>query len=92
MTKHFNISIFGQVQGVFFRRTMRHEANRRGIAGFIRNEPDGSVYMEVEGPEEKVTEFIAWLKAGAGEGLHRLTQIDVEEGSYSALEGFEIKE
>jgi len=92
MFKHFNIAIFGRVQGVFFRRTVRHEANRLGIFGFIRNDPDGSVYIEAEGLEEKLTEFIMWIKAGAGEGMHSVGQVDVVSGSFKALEGFEIRE
>jgi acylphosphatase len=92
MLKHINVSIIGDVQGVFFRRTVKHEANRQGISGFIRNEQDGTVYMEAEGPEETIGTFSVWLKGGAGEGAHAIKTIDIAEGSFKAFEGFEIKE
>ncbi|MEK7612413.1 MAG: acylphosphatase [Patescibacteria group bacterium] len=92
MFKHINVSIIGDVQGVFFRRTVKHEASRQGISGFIRNEQDGTVYMEAEGPEEIIDIFSAWLKSGAGEGTHAIKTIDIVDGSFKAFEGFEIKE
>ena len=92
MSSHFNISIFGRVQGVFFRRTVRHEAHRLGISGFVGNAPDGSVYIEAEGPEAVLKGFVTWIRNGAGEGEHSLSQIDVEEGSFKGLQGFEIKD
>ncbi len=90
MFKHFNIAIFGRVQGVFFRRTVRHEASRRGIAGFVRNEPDGTVRIEAEGDEEALQEFVRWIKSGAGDGLHEVKEVEVSEGPFKMLEGFEV--
>ena len=55
--KHLKISITGRVQGVFFRDSARMEANRLGVAGFARNEPDGSVYIEAEGEKDALDEF-----------------------------------
>ena len=54
MLNHLNITLYGKVQGVFLRRTIEHEAKRKGIAGFVRNEPDGSVYIEAEGEENNI--------------------------------------
>ena len=92
MYKHANIVILGRVQGVFFRRTVKHEAERQGIAGFVKNEKDGSVRIEAEGEEAKVTEFAEWVKGGAGEGMHEVKDVEVSEGPYKMLEGFEIEE
>ncbi|MFH1523125.1 MAG: acylphosphatase [Patescibacteria group bacterium] len=63
--KHLNIKIYGQVQGVFFRDSARKKAEEIGIFGFIRNEPDGSVYIEAEGEEEKLKELLDWCKKGS---------------------------
>ena len=59
-----NIRITGKVQGVFFRETARQVAEDLGLAGFVRNEPDGSVYAEAEGEKEQIKKFIAWCRKG----------------------------
>jgi acylphosphatase len=64
MKKHFNIKVSGRVQGVFFRASTKSKAEELAIAGFVQNEPDGSVYIEAEGEEEKLDQFIAWCKRG----------------------------
>jgi acylphosphatase len=64
MVKHFNISVFGLVQDVFFRDTAKQVADRLGVFGFIRNQPDGSVYAEIEGTGEALNEFIGWCQHG----------------------------
>jgi len=92
MLDHLNITLYGQVQGVFLRRTVQHEAERQGIAGFVRNEPDGTVYIEAEAEEEKLKKFVDWLKAGAGGGGDfQISQVETEKGTFKAFEGFEIK-
>ena len=50
--KHYDINIYGAVQGVGFRHYMRLKARAFGITGFICNQADGSVYMEAEGPHD----------------------------------------
>lgn len=92
MINHFNITVYGEVQGVFFRRTIKHEANRRGIAGFVRNELDGTVYIEAEAEEKVLDEFVVWLKSGAGAGGdYKISQVEVQPGHFKAFTGFEIK-
>ena len=90
MTKHLNILVYGDVQGVFFRRTIKHEAGRRKISGFVENKPDGTVYIEAEAETSIVDSFVEWIRAGA-DG-HRVIRVESEEGSYRALDAFEIKE
>lgn len=60
MIKHFNIKIYGLVQGVFFRVTAKQEADKLNLRGFARNEIDGSVYIEAEGEEENLNRFLKW--------------------------------
>jgi len=52
------------VQGVFYRASAQQEAMRLGLCGEIRNLPDGCVEAIVEGPKERVEEFIAWCHNG----------------------------
>ena len=58
MKKSVIIVVRGRVQGVFFRASAAEKAAELRLAGFVRNEPDGSVYMEAEGDEttEELTE------------------------------------
>lgn len=54
----------GRVQGVFFRDTCRREAVGRGVAGWVRNRPDGAVEAVFEGAAENVEAMCAWCAAG----------------------------
>ncbi len=64
MQKHLNVKIFGQVQGVFFRHSARQKAVELNITGFASNESDGTVYIEAEGKEENLKEFLDWCRQG----------------------------
>lgn len=64
MIKHLNIKIYGFVQGIFFRATAKEQAESLGIYGFAENKNDRSVYIEVEGEEEKLKLFLAWCHKG----------------------------
>jgi acylphosphatase len=59
-----DLLISGQVQGVFYRASAQQEAMRLGLFGEIGNLPDGSVEAVVEGPRERIEEFIEWCKRG----------------------------
>ena len=56
--------IEGRVQGVFYGASARQEAQRLGLKGEIRNLPGGEVEAIVEGPKERIEEFIAWCRRG----------------------------
>lgn len=62
--KHLNIKIFGFVQGVFFRFSAQEKAKILGINGFVRNESDGTVYIEAEGEEDDLRQFLNWCHKG----------------------------
>jgi acylphosphatase len=64
MKKHLNIRIFGFVQGVCFRYYAAQTAAKLGVTGIVRNEPDGSVYLEAEGDEEALARFVDWCSHG----------------------------
>jgi len=59
-----DLHVTGQVQGVSFRWYAAREATRLGLAGWVRNEPDGSVRAHAEGPAEQVEQFVAWCRQG----------------------------
>ncbi|HEY2004068.1 MAG TPA: acylphosphatase [Candidatus Saccharimonadia bacterium] len=63
--KRLCITVTGRVQGVFFRDTARRTASSLGLAGFARNQPDGSVHIEIEGPQPALEQFLAWCHNGS---------------------------
>lgn len=58
------VRITGRVQGVGFRAWTLGEASRLGLAGWVRNEADGSVMALIAGPGAAVAEMIGRLRQG----------------------------
>ena len=56
--------VTGTVQGVNYRATAAREARQRGLTGWVRNEPDGAVLIDVEGAPAAVEAFLAWCPEG----------------------------
>jgi acylphosphatase len=72
----------GRVQGVFFRASAREEAQHLRLKGWVRNCPDGSVEIVVEGNIEDVAEFHRWCQHGPP--YASVSQVDE---NYSAATG-----
>lgn len=72
-------SVYGVVQGVSFRWFTMQEANRLGLVGWVRNERDGSVRLEAQGPATDVEELVAWISHGPP--LARVDHVEVETQS-----------
>lgn len=88
MLKHYNIYIIGKVQGVFFRSSAKERAIDLGLKGFVRNEVDGSVYVEAEGKEEKLQEFMEWCKKGSSSA--KVENVLIKEGEVKNYPTFDI--
>jgi len=88
--QHYKINIEGKVQGVWFRVCARDEAVRIGLRGFVRNESDGSVYAEVEGEEQSLSEFVRWCHIGSEQS--EVLKVSVKEGEFVGFEKFTIEE
>lgn len=69
--------VSGDVQGVGFRYSTRERARELGVAGWVRNLPDGSVEAEVEGEAGAVERMLAWL--GRGPSDARVASVVVTE-------------
>jgi acylphosphatase len=82
--KRISIIVCGKVQGVFYRANTEKKANEIGLTGFVRNEPDGNVYVEAQGTPEKLEEFVKWCKRGPERA--RVDEVDVNEISLAANE------
>jgi acylphosphatase len=86
--KHVNIVVKGRVQGVFFRKSAQEKAYELRISGYVFNEPNGSVYIEAEGMDEDLEEFIQWCHEGP-DGAE-ITDVKVNKGVFKNYEDFEI--
>ncbi len=89
MQKHYIIRIHGLVQGVFFRASTQDKANQLGIKGFVRNEPDRTVYIEAEGEENNLNDFINWCWKGPSGA--KVEKVEYEEGDWKNFERFEVR-
>jgi acylphosphatase len=71
------VIVRGEVQGVGFRMNARAEARRLGLSGVALNRRDGSVEVQVEGPDAAVAEMVAWLRRGPR--YARVASVTVED-------------
>lgn len=72
------IRVRGRVQGVFFRHSAREKARELNVTGFVRNEENSTVYIEAEGKEDSLEQFIAWCRIGP-----ELAKIEKTDVSYN---------
>lgn len=81
--------VAGLVHGVFFRDTCRRVAGQQGVAGWVRNRPDGTVEAVFEGAAERVDRMVSWARHGpAGAAVER---VRVTEEPPEGLSRFEIR-
>jgi acylphosphatase len=88
MTHAVEVRVTGRVQGVSFRWYAVREADRLGLAGWVRNEPDGSVAAHLEGPEDAVEEMVAWC--GHGPPAARVDDVEVRKVGATGGSTFEV--
>jgi acylphosphatase len=75
--KRFHLIIHGRVQGVGFRYFTQYEALKRQLTGWVRNNDDGTVELEVQGNEEAVQLFIDTIREGTL--FAKVTDVSVQE-------------
>ena len=83
------VVVHGWVQGVFFRDTMRRRALADGVAGWVRNTPDGTVEGVFEGAPDAVARLVAFCHEGPRGA--RVDRVDVVEEPPAGLTGFEVR-
>lgn len=86
--KHLNIKVKGLVQGVYFRASTREQAIQLGINGLVRNESDGSVYVEAEGEDLQLDILVGWLREGPEAA--QVESVETTHGTVRNYIGFEI--
>lgn len=84
LTRH--LVIRGRVQGVWYRESMRLEAERLNVTGWVRNRGDGAVEAVVQGEEGAVAALIAWCRVGPPAARVEDIAITPAEGAFSTFE------
>lgn len=88
VTRRLRIS--GRVQGVGYRESLRYEAEKLCVCGWVRNRVDGTVEAMLQGPEDKVEALIAWARRGPPAALVLKVAIEApgeeDKQRYSAFE------
>ena len=82
------VRVWGVVQGVFFRTSCAREAERRGVTGWIRNVPDGSVEAVFEGGSAAVEALTAWCRHGSEGAL--VDGVEAADEPPEGLQAFRI--
>lgn len=86
--RHIKIKITGKVQGVSFRAITKVIADQMGVRGMIRNEKDGSVYIEAEGDDTLLDVFTEWCNEGPDRA--KVEHVEVVPGELKNYRNFEI--
>lgn len=86
--KHLTVIVYGKVQGVYFRAATKAVADQLGIKGIIKNQPDGTVYIEAEGEDFELGNFIDWCQEGPENA--RVEKIEQIPGMIKHYRNFEI--
>ena len=89
MKKHFEIQVYGRVQGVGFRYNARNRARSLNLNGYVENRPDGSVRTAVEGEEKDCRKYIRWCREGPGYSW--VEKIEVEEKEPEGFGSFHVR-
>ncbi len=80
--------IHGRVQGVGFRASLAWEAQKLGLAGWVRNRRDGTVEAMIQGSDEAVATMIAWARRGPPGARVDRVEVELGSGEFSDFQQF----
>ncbi len=83
------VRAYGRVQGVFFRQWTVNQARALGVAGWVRNAPDGTVEAHVEGNEDAVAAMIDGMRRGPSQA--RVEDLFSETVELEEISGFSVR-
>jgi acylphosphatase len=83
------VVVRGRVQGVWFRQSTREHARSHGVAGWVRNLPDGTVEAVLEGPTKAVQRMVRFCETGPARA--DVDRIEQHDEAPEGLSGFEIR-
>lgn len=87
--KCVHLIVSGKVQGVFFRDSTRKKALQLGLKGYAKNLTDGTVEVVAQGSQEKLEEFIAFIRKGPG--IAQVTDIKSTHKQPENFSSFDIR-
>lgn len=70
------IKVHGKVQGVFFRKNTQKKAVELGLRGWVKNEEDGTVSIEIEGELHSILAMQSWLRLGPSDSTVESLEIN----------------
>jgi acylphosphatase len=73
-----HVFVSGDVQGVMFRQAIADKATEQGVAGWVRNLPDGRLEAVLEGPRDEVYRVVGLCRAGPKGARVAGVQVDRE--------------
>jgi len=88
MTKHLDIIVKGRVQGVSYRASTKAVADQLGVKGFVKNEPNGDVFVAAEGDDLALEMFLEWCNEGPEHA--EVTSVESNKGELKNYRNFEI--
>lgn len=86
--KHINIIVTGKVQGVFFRASTKAVADQIGVKGFVKNQKDGTVYIEAEAEPTFLDMFVEWCHNGPDKA--EVENVEITEGELKNYRNFDV--
>ncbi len=89
MTTRRRIRAHGRVQGVYFRDSTAWAARARGVAGWVRNDPDGTVTAVFEGDAAGVEALVELCRRGPGRA--RVEWLEVADEPPEGLRDFDVR-
>ncbi len=90
MTRRLHLLVSGRVQGVCYRLYCQDQATALGLAGWVRNLPDGRVEVLAEGDESPLRKLLAWC--GRGPGMAVVREVVEEWGDAEGMPAvFEVR-
>lgn len=85
-----HLFVYGKVQGVFYRKSAKHIAEKLKLIGWIKNRPDGSVESIIQGEEFAILKFLEWCRMGpAGASVEKIEIKEIND--FDNLKQFSIK-
>jgi acylphosphatase len=87
--KNLRVVVAGKVQGVFFRANVKKVADIIGVKGLVRNEHNGTVFVEAEGDDEMVNKLVDYCHHGP-DGA-KVEKVSITLGVIVGYDSFEIE-
>lgn len=81
-----HLRIHGRVQGVFFRESMRVQADSLGISGWVRNRADGTVEAVIQGEPRSIEKMFTWTRRGPERAQVARVDTETAAGEFSGFE------